>query len=160
MTYYEKFDCLMDEYNTWYYEKTRNITRAEMIGLLDVMLPIEQYLKELWQSGNAVSMWSRDESESYRFRYLDSTESMAAYRHFRYDYRDMHSHQYYQCNYVLRGEASIIIAGDEICFRAGDFILISPDTQHRLKVFDDDCMVLKYYMRSSTFDRSFYRWLG
>ncbi|MBO5220187.1 MAG: helix-turn-helix transcriptional regulator [Clostridia bacterium] len=160
MAYYEQFERLMDEYNAWYYEKTRDLTKADMVGMLDEMLPIELYLKELWQSGNAISMWSRDESESYRFRYLDHTETMVAYRHFRYDYRDMHAHQYYQFNYILRGAASICIRDDKIDFRAGDFILISPGTPHRLMVFDDDYMVLKYYMRSSTFDRAFYKWLG
>ena len=160
MAYYEQFERLMAEYNAWYYEKTRNLTRNDIVSMLDEMLPIEQYLKELWSGGNAVSMWSRDESESYRFRYLDHTESMVAYRHFRYDYRDMHAHEYFQFNYVYRGTASIFIGDEEIGCQEGDFILISPKTPHRLQVFNDECMVLKYYMRSYTFDRAFYKWLG
>jgi len=151
---------LQDAYEEWYYDRSRTMSEEEVRSLVGHMEPVEEYLKELYEGGIRAFMWSGDNTETYRFRNLDAGENIICHPHYRYDYHIAHSHEYFQLCYILSGSAQITLSDKDVPFTKGDVILISPATMHRLQVYSDDCLVLKFYIRVSTFDRTFYKWLG
>ncbi len=156
---YEEFDRLMIEYGDWS-NSPHHFTDEDTERELSLFLPVEEYLKKQYLTGTQIDQWNSDTTESYRFRHKDFNQNLLVHRHFRYDWHMPHVHEYFQLNYVLTGSASMLIEGTELPMTEGDFFLLPPGTMHTQRVFCDDCMVLKYYIRSSTFDRTFYRWLG
>ena len=153
---YEEFQKLKQEYDNWV-KGSHSMSLKDMEIFLSEMLPTEKYLKERYLYGYRESLWVIARGEDDRFKKID--ENIAVYRHFRYDTHQIHSHDFFQIIYVYSGCSSVYISKDSMEISQGDLILLMPGTEHRLAVNNDECIVIKIYIRSSTFEKTFYRWL-
>lgn len=129
---------------------------------LEDLLPIELYLKNIYCAGDAVAFWERYDlfNEKYRFRHDADIVNIQIVRNFRYDCHRIHEHSYFQLSYVYKGNAVIHINDTDYTVTQGDFIVLAPKTRHQIRCFTDDGIVLKFYIRRSTFENVFFRWLG
>ena len=142
-------------------ENDIQLAEGETYAYLRDMLPIELFLREQWKQGVKLSWdYTIMRQEGYRFRKLPATANIQISRHFRYDCSQCHTHDYFQLNYILEGEP-LIHYGEE-CYKAspGDFFLLAPGVAHWIDSFDDGILVLKVYIKYSTFENTFFRLLG
>lgn len=144
-----------------------NLTCVEdTIKYLTEFTPMELFFKRLYEQNNCESdsFWSfanyYDEAYRFKFQFVNTILSVA--RHFRYDRHIIHSHDFFQINYCDAGSGRVILSGnssrkDEVVeLNPGDFNIIAPNTDHMVQVFSDDCVIIKYYIRRSTFERTFF----
>ena len=154
-----EFARLMDDYNNMCLHM-HGMTEADIEDFLDKTLPIEEYLKDRYLHGCPNSLWNVSSAEGEKFR---ESRNIRVHRHFRYDIQKPYMVDFFLLFYVYSGNASLMI-GDgkkhEISLATGDFVLLTPHTMLCPRVFCDDCMIIKIYIRSSTFERTFYKWLG
>ncbi len=110
-------------------------------------------MREHYLSGSYEYLWVHPTNEpETEFR----RTNIFVTHHFRYDVHRYHCHDYFQFCCCLNGSCSIALDGGELPLNAGDLLILSPGTHHCLKVFCDDCNVLKLYIRKSTFDKAFF----
>ncbi len=135
---------------------------ADADAYLHEFRPIELYLKQLHDEGAVISFWDSYNlfKENRRFRNDPSSVNIQIVKHFRYDCHRLHSHDYFQLNYVYSGHADIQTEDGTVSMTAGDFLLISPKTDHAIRIFDDESIMIKIYLKGSTFEKVFFKWLG
>ncbi len=68
----------------------------------------------------------------------------------------IHSHDFFEITYVLKGTCTNYIAGKEIRQKTGDFCLLAPHTPHAIKIFSDETIMINILIRFSTFQKSFF----
>ena len=133
-------------------------------GYLSEMLPIEKFLKTLYEMNRNVrhALWDFDEwyNEKSGFRYQFTNSNISVMRHFRYDTHIEHSHNFFQLNYFYSGGGVITVGSERIGGERGDFVLIAPKVAHNIEAFNDDCVIIKIHIRRSTFERTFFEWLS
>lgn len=78
--------------------------------------------------------------------------------HLPYILSDMHTHDYFEMNYVYAGSYTQIFENEVHTFHEGDFIIIAPDSPHVVHV-NDESLVLCLNIRKSTFDKTFWQLL-
>lgn len=122
--------------------------------------PVELFLKRLYLAGESVTEDNGFYTERERFKYPSPDVNITMAKHFRYHRLSPHEHSFFQLNYVWCGKGTMSLCGSDVTVSQGDAILLAPNTSHCLKVFCDDCVVIKTYIKSSTFERVFFRWLG
>lgn len=110
-------------------------------------------MREHYFSGSSEYLWVHPTNEP-ESKFLRT--NIFVTHHFRYDVHRYHCHNYFQICCCLNGSCSITLEGGELRLNAGDLLILSPGTHHCLKVFCDDCNVLKLYIRRSTFDKAFF----
>ena len=155
----EEFNRLIREHDDM--ERYIFLAEDEIYPFLKNMLPIELFLQEQW-ARNVELTWNYAEkqNELNRFVNIPSGMSIQISRHFRYDCSKIHKHHYFQLNYVLEGETVIHCGNEQYTVFAGDFFLLAPDVPHCVDSFGDDILLLKVYIRYSTFEKTFFRFLG
>ena len=139
-------------------ERHLSLREGESYLYLQEMQPIELFLREQYQKGNTLS-WDYVPmiGEENRFSRLPSTANIQISRHFRYDCSHPHSHNYFQLNYILEGHP-VIHYEDESCQTSpGDFFLLAPGIPHWIDSCADDILMLKVYIKYSTFEKTFFR---
>ena len=62
-----------------------------------------------------------------------------------------HKNQFFNLQYVIRGELHEVVAGQELSFHVGDICFIAPETEHALAVFDDETVVVNILIKRETF---------
>lgn len=137
----------------------------DMRNWLGEMLPIEQFFKRLYDLGEECDFWSFANYyyEKYRFNFQYVNSNISVARHFRYDQHEFHTHDFFQINYCYSGEGTIYINTKNkpyaVKMCAGDVNLLASQTPHHVSAFSDDCVIIKFYIRKSTFERTFFSWL-
>ncbi len=117
----------------------------------------ELLFRELWLSGVLEPFWEHPTRELERDFWMTN---IYVTHHFRYDFHEIHCHDYFQLCHCLGGECTITLHGGDLPLKNGDILLLAPKTHHRLNVFSDDCHIIKLYVRKSTFDRAFFSIIG
>ena len=166
----EEFRRLKDEHEAEQYMVDLYGTEDTM-EYLRKMKPLEVFLRDHAEGAERTDLWNfvarYNEKYIFVFQYADTNICVA--QHFRYDRHRIHSHDYFQINYCAEGEGEVVIENtnqkkrpqsEVVRMRAGDFTLIAPDAGHAVRAFSDDCIIIKYYIRRSTFERTFFEWLG
>lgn len=166
----KEFERLKDEHEAEEY-KVDLYGMEDTLEYLRRMKPLELFMKEHGDEAEKAELWNFQgyyiEKNRFKFQYTKTNICVA--QHFRYDRHRVHSHDFFQINYCVEGEWEVIIENtnqkksaqnEVITMRAGDFTLIAPDTGHSVRAFSDDCVIIKYYIRRSTFERTFFEWLG
>ena len=77
-----------------------------------------------------------------------------AFQHLPFVNDGIHSHNYFEINYVYRGECIQTITGEKRTLHEGEISIISPYTQHNVSV-DTDSFIISIMVRQSTFDAIF-----
>ncbi|MCD8151262.1 MAG: AraC family transcriptional regulator [Clostridiales bacterium] len=78
------------------------------------------------------------------------------YQHFRYLPAYWHSHSFIEVACVLRGNIINHIAKQELTMVPGDICIIAPGSVHAITAFSDDCILLNFIIRTSTFEDAFF----
>ncbi len=133
----------------------------ELAEYLSEFLPIEGFLKQLFEMNRNIrhALWDFDELYSEKSGFRDPS-SISVARHFRYDTHIEHSHNFFQLNYIYAGSGNLTVGDESIAVENGDFLLIAPKVSHNIEIFNDECVLIKYYIRCSTFERTFFEWLS
>lgn len=165
-------ETIREEFNRLKLEHEENQQKLHLNGIDDTirylseLTPIEYFFKRLYTSGETGDFWEHASYyyEKYRFNFQFTQSNVSVARHFRYDRHLSHVHDFFQINYCLSGNCSVILdenTGRQTIVRMqpGDFNILAPETPHYVRVFTDDCAVIKYYIRKSTFERAFFAWL-
>ena len=165
----KEFERLKDEHEAEEY-------KVDLYGIEDTleylkrMKPLELFMKEHGDEAEKAELWNFQgyyiEKNRFRFQYTKTNICVA--QHFRYDRHRVHSHDFFQINYCAEGEGEVIVENtnqkkraqsEVIRMRAGDISFIAPDTNHAVHAVSDDSVIIKYYIRRSTFERTFFEWL-
>lgn len=80
---------------------------------------------------------------------------IALYKHFRYLPLLYHSHTFFEINCVVHGNCSYYTKNSCLRLATEDIVIVPPNTEHAIAVFNDDCIVLNLLLRASTFDTAF-----
>jgi len=67
----------------------------------------------------------------------------------------MHSHNFFEVNYIYKGHCTQITKDERRELNEGDFCIISPFTSHLITVSDEESFVISILLRKSTFDAIF-----
>ena len=86
---------------------------------------------------------------------LKSDRSVAISKHARYNPMGLHTHNYFEMNYVVSGACRQRFEDGVAALSAGDFCMLSPEAGHCIEAFSDDAIVLNLAIRQSTFLRQF-----
>lgn len=140
-------------------ENDLHLSEGEAYTYLQNMLPIEQFLKEHQGKGLSWDYTGMRQEES-RFHKLSPTANIQISRHFRYDCSRCHTHDYFQLNYILEGRPVIHYGDENYQASPGDYFLLAPGVPHWIDSYADDIIILKVYIRYSTFENTFFRLLG
>ncbi len=137
-------------------------TEEETLAYLSAFLPLETFFRELWQAKKDVYFWDHPEyiKETGWFKYQFYNANICVARHFRYDMHREHQHDFFQMNCILGGTGTVEVEGEALTVTEGDYLLMAPHVRHCIRVFNDDCLWLKLYIRKSTFEKTFFDWLG
>lgn len=125
---------------------------------------METFFKRIWFSSEKHCFWNyeKNHNEKYFFSIHLLHANVSVNRHFRYDVHQYHEHDFFQINYCLRGTGEVYVDTNKpsvIQMLPGTFNCLAPDTPHYVSVFNDECLILKFYIRKSTFERTFFMWL-
>lgn len=66
----------------------------------------------------------------------------------------LHSHNFFEITYVMKGNCTLLFEGESATLSAGDVCIVSPGSGHSLP-FEPGCLALSVVVRRSTFDALF-----
>lgn len=81
-------------------------------------------------------------------------------KHFRYLKNQLHSHNYFEINYVYKGSCNFYFEKDSKILNEGELCIIAPNSTHDIELTDDDSTVITILIRKSTFDTTFFSLLS
>jgi len=76
--------------------------------------------------------------------------------HLPYIHAEMHSHDYFEINYVYSVSCTQDFANESRQFHEGNLVIIAPNSPHRVCA-DEDSLIICMNIRQSTFDRVFWQ---
>ncbi len=76
-------------------------------------------------------------------------------RHPRYTRPSPHTHNYFEINFVARGQGKFIFEKEERLMREGELCIVAPSSEHDFLI-EDDSTVFTLCIRQSTFDTTFF----
>lgn len=71
----------------------------------------------------------------------------------------MHTHNFFEINYVFSGKCNMIFENESIQLQAGELCIIAPHSRHDVTV-DDDSVVVSLMLRKNTFETTFFNLLA
>lgn len=71
----------------------------------------------------------------------------------------MHTHNFFEINYVFSGTCYMVFENERKSLAAGDICMIAPGSRHDV-TFDDDTIAVSLMIRQSTFERTFFKLLA
>lgn len=81
-------------------------------------------------------------------------------RHFHYTNGEIHSHNYFEINYVLRGSCTFTFEQSRRVLNEGELCIIAPFSDHDIEVYEDEATVITICLRKSTFNTTFFSLLS
>lgn len=87
--------------------------------------------------------------------FFNKTKDASILLQFQHDKNQMHKHDYFEMNLVLKGTMKVTFNKEKLTLKTGNFIIISPETFHQINI-NTDSIVICITVRKSTFDRAFF----
>lgn len=91
----------------------------------------------------------------YENSFFNKTKDASILLQFQHDKNQLHKHDYFEMNLVLKGTMKITFNKEKLVLKTGDFIIISPETVHQINI-DTNSIVVCITIRKSTFDQAFF----
>lgn len=126
-----------------------NLNDEEFFNLLN-QYPIEINLNQI--TSNKYEVCEDD--------IIPSNNDVYVIKHFRYLKNQLHSHNYFEINYVYKGSCNFYFENDYKILNEGELCIISPHSTHDIEIIDDDSIVITILIRKSTFDTTFFSLLS
>ncbi|MFC6169648.1 AraC family transcriptional regulator [Loigolactobacillus jiayinensis] len=80
-------------------------------------------------------------------KYFFRNCSVAIRKHNRFAPYPLHTHQYFEINYMLRGHATEYVNGQKIVLSEGDVLLLDIGSQHRIDALDTNDLLINLLFR-------------
>lgn len=80
-------------------------------------------------------------------KYFFRNCSVAIRKHNRFAPYPLHTHQYFEINYMLRGHATEYVNGKKIVLSEGDILLLDIGSQHRIDALDTNDLLINLLFR-------------
>lgn len=77
-------------------------------------------------------------------------------RHLRYTRNGMHSHDFFEVDYMFSGQCQIEFPQESYTLDAGSVCIIAPKLRHRVRLEDKQSVLLTISVRKSTFEHTFF----
>ncbi len=77
------------------------------------------------------------------------------YKHLRYLPAYWHAHDFIEIACVVQGSCYNYILAQRLEMKKGDICIMAPDTRHAISAFSEDCVLLNFLIRTSTFETAF-----
>ncbi|WP_310604854.1 AraC family transcriptional regulator [Anaerosporobacter sp.] len=90
---------------------------------------------------------------------IPNTRDVFVIRHPRYTRPQTHMHNYFEVDFVARGECSFTFEQNTRTLREGEVCIIAPSSEHDLTIVDDST-IITIMIRKSTFDTTFFSLLS
>ncbi len=71
----------------------------------------------------------------------------------------MHTHNFFEINYVFSGTCYMVFENEKKSLATGDLCIIAPGSRHDI-TFDDDTIAVSLMIRQNTFERTFFKLLA
>lgn len=81
-------------------------------------------------------------------------------KHFRYLKTQLHTHNYFEINYIYSGSCNFYFEKDTKVLHEGELCIIAPNSIHDIEFIDDNSTVITILIRKSTFDTTFFSLLS
>ena len=78
------------------------------------------------------------------------------FQHLRYLPASWHAHDFIEISCVLQGHCTNYILEQNLRMKEGDICIIAPGIRHAISAFSDDCLMLNFIIRTSTFETAFF----
>ena len=78
------------------------------------------------------------------------------FQHLRYLPASWHAHDFIEIACVLQGHCTNYILEQNLRMKEGDICIIAPGIRHAISAFSDDCLMLNFIIRTSTFETAFF----
>lgn len=88
--------------------------------------------------------------------FISSANDISVGRMLRYLPSHWHSNDYFEVYYSFSGECPVYFLNETVIVRPGTVLIVAPTVVHASPCFRDDCSLLFYIVRSSTFDQVFW----
>lgn len=92
-------------------------------------------------------------------RYILSDHDISVARMLRYMPSHWHTNTYFEVYYVFSGCCPIHFPDETIVLQPGSVLIVAPSVVHASPCYSDDCVLMYYNIRSSTFDQVFWNQL-
>lgn len=122
----------------------------------------EEFLENAYMMEvDAGRLLAQTEQDDYIFEdaVAQSDRDIFAMVHLPYIDAEMHSHNYFELNYVCKGSLTQYFEHEKQVFGAGDLVIIAPDSPHIVSI-NGDSFVVSMNIRRSTFDKVFWQLLN
>ncbi len=158
-----------------YYKKTGNL--CEFTDMLQKLYVQNKMLTEVKPIDFNIDINSMSDDEFNSFvdsmylKYFSTTETnlqkvneddlipnkkdIFVIRHPQYAFNTIHEHNYFEINYVVRGEASFYFENEMHVLKEGEVCIIAPNSKHNFLVTSDS-LAFTICLRKSTFDTTFF----
>lgn len=132
------------------------IFKKFFLDRLDQELTFEAFLSGLPQEQQRkISCMLEKECRHEKISSADSfTGNVEIYRHLRYYPSELHSHDFFECFYMLEGSCEIELSDKKLCFKEEDFCLIPPGTMHKVSLFGSGILI-SFLIQKDYFTNSF-----
>lgn len=91
---------------------------------------------------------------------IPSDKDVYVIKHFRYLKNQLHSHNYFEINYIYKGSCNFYFEKDYKKLNEGELCIIAPNSIHDIELTDDESIVITILIRKSTFDTTFFSLLS
>lgn len=130
----------------WQEEKFSNLSDLYQV-LQNIAIDVTPIIRD--PIGNQLL---KNVSEHYFFNKRQDANILLQFQH---DKNQLHQHNYFEINLVLRGSLTATLNKEKRILKKGDFLIISPNTIHQINV-KNDSIVVCITIRKSTFDQAFF----
>lgn len=89
-------------------------------------------------------------------RYIMVDHDISVGRMLRYMPSHWHTNAYFEIYYAFSGNCPIFFQDEVIELKQGTVLIVAPSAVHASPCFSDDCVLIYYMVRSSTFDQVFW----
>lgn len=72
----------------------------------------------------------------------------------------IHAHDCFEIDYIFKGDCEFIFLDEKRILKEGDFCIISPFTNHTLRLLDRDSQIFSVLVKAQTFSRTFFTLLS
>ncbi len=173
MQIYTTYGRFQEEMNN-YYKRTglklqfmEMISRMQQKGLLgerpiNVRIPEtamemsdEEFDKLVDSIPISIDLQEPNNTEVLEEKMIPDFYDVYAIRHPRFTRRYSHSHNYFELNFVIKGEAHFFFEEEEHVLHEGEVCIVAPSSKHDFLIDDDSSIVYTICIRKSTFDSTF-----
>lgn len=83
-------------------------------------------------------------------------QDVSIYLHSRYMPAMIHTHDFFEIACLLHGTCVNYILNQKIDMIPGDICILAPNTEHAISGYNDECLMLNFLIRTSTFEKAFF----